>query len=115
MKKSLQVLAAAGTLAASLAAAPSFALTRADQIGTPTSNLANRVVVLDGRTRSVNVDQGQVIQFVTNGKSFQWLFDGTSNQLKLSEIAPTDFDAPEATVYVNQSMNPLTESSGGGE
>lgn len=115
MKKTVSLAFAAGALAAALSA-PSFAFTRADSVGARADGMApSRVVSLDGRTRWVNVEFGDVVQFVQGGKSFEWAFNGVADAVKLGEIAPSDFNAPQVTVYINQSGNPLNETSGGGE
>lgn len=115
MKKALTLSLAAGALAAAVASS-SFAFTRADSIGERVDGAApGRVVALDSGARWVNVEYGDVVQFVQQGQSFEWAFTGMSNAVKLADIAPSGFTAPAVTVYVNQSYNPVNETSGGGE
>jgi hypothetical protein len=51
----------------------------------------------------LNVKYGETLQFVSAGKSFAWRFNGLDwRAVDLQRIAPTDFDAKNATVYVNK-------------
>ena len=94
MKKSLQCTLAAAAIAAGVVSVPSYALTVGDRVGEPFNGAAGRVISLDSRARWINVDFGEVVQFVHNGRAFQWMFDGMANNVRLSEIAPPDFSAP---------------------
>jgi hypothetical protein len=112
MKKTFAITAAAAALAAA-ASTSSFAFTRADAIGERVDGAdAARVVNLASAPRHLNVDYGDVVRFTANGRDFVWNFDGVSDKVKLSEIAPSDFNAPDVTVYVNQTLNPTHPSVG---
>ena len=114
MKSVIRNIVVVAASAASLAAAPSFAITKADLSGSPAqSSAATRTVRLNGGIRWINVSYGETVRFVVpeagEEKSFTWRFDGIKNQVRLSEIVPVV--APSVTVYVDQSKNPLSESS----
>lgn len=66
-----------------------------------------RVVTIDAKTRSVNVEDGETIKFNVNGKSFVWHFDTYPDtfSIKLSRIAPAGIDSKDVTVYIDG--NPL--------
>jgi hypothetical protein len=68
---------------------------------------ATRTVVIDAATKSVNVDQGDVVTFDVAGKSFTWQFDTLrpSGSFSLADIAPQGADVHGVWVYVAQ--NPL--------
>jgi hypothetical protein len=55
------------------------------------------------------VNWGEVVRFVSGGRSFQWAFTGMGNDVLVGDIAPTEFKVPTLRVYVNQSLNPLTQ------
>ena len=112
MKRTIRNIAVFAAFAGSLAAAPSFALTKADLSGTPASPAAaTRTVQVDPGIRWINVSYGETVNFVVRDagreKTFAWHFDGTQNQLALSDIAPVG--ASPVTIYVDQSTNPLLE------
>jgi hypothetical protein len=112
MKKPLSLAAAAAAMAAA-ASTSSFAFTKADAVGERADGAtAGRVVNLGSTTRHLNVDYGDVVRFVANGREFAWTFDGVGDKVKLSEIAPSDFNPPDVTVYVNQTLNPMHPSVG---
>lgn len=110
MKHAIRNIAVLAAFAGSLASAPSFALTKGDLTGSPASPAAaTRTVQVDAGSRSINVSYGETVNFVVRGgsgeKMFAWRFDGTQNQLSLSDIAP-DVASP-VKIYVDQSQNPL--------
>jgi hypothetical protein len=112
MKNTFAITAAAAALAAA-ASTSSFAFTKADAIGERADGaMAGRVVNLGSAPRHLNVDYGDVVRFVANGREFAWSFDGVGDKVKLSEIAPSEFNAPDITVYVNQTLNPTHPSAG---
>jgi len=111
MKRTIRNIAVLAAFAGSLVAAPSFALTKADLSGTPSSPAAaTRTVQVDPGVRWINVSYGETVNFVVRDagqeKTFAWRFDGTQSRLALSDIAPV---ASSATIYVDQSANPLLE------
>ena len=99
---------------AMLAAAPAFALEKDHHIGTrvqpEAASEAGRIIVVDPRTRWVNVDHGETVLFRLSGPDGQrtavWRFDGIDLRFPFTEISQ---DAPVKTlqVYVNQQTNPL--------
>jgi hypothetical protein len=110
MKHAIRNIALLAAFAGSLAAAPSFAITKADLTGSPApSAAALRTVHVEPGIRWINVRYGETVNFVVRGageeKTFAWRFDGLKNQLALSDIAPVA--ASPVTIYVDQSNNPL--------
>jgi 3-oxoacyl-[acyl-carrier-protein] synthase III len=63
---------------------------------------ATHTVAIDAGTKSVNVNQNDVVTFNLAGKSFTWQFGtfraGTS--FNLADIAPESFDSHGVRVYV---------------
>jgi len=68
---------------------------------------ATHTVTIKSGTKSVNVDQGDVVTFDVSGKKFTWLFDTlrSGNSFPLAEIAPHELDTQGVRVYV--APNPL--------
>jgi len=109
MKLVITSLFAVTLSAASLSAA---AATRTDLLGEPAqAPTAQRAVVtavpgrsidITGGTKWVNVNHGEVVRFVANGREFTWYFDGMSQPqpFDLSEIAPAGFVDRGVKVYV---------------
>lgn len=66
-----------------------------------------RVVTIDAKTSSVNVEDGETVKFIVRGKSFVWHFDiyPDNSTVELSRIAPAGIDAQGVTVYIDG--NPL--------
>jgi hypothetical protein len=95
--------------AVSLSAAAAM---RTDLLGEPAqAPVAQRAVVtavpgrtidITGGTKWANVNHGEVIRFVANGREFTWYFDGVSQPrpFDLSEIAPAGFVDHGVKVYV---------------
>lgn len=69
--------------------------------------VATRTVAIETATKSVNVDQGDVVTFQVGSKSFTWQFDTLrpSGSFDLADIAPEDVDTHGVRVYV--APNPL--------
>ena len=82
----------------------------ADPYGMSVSNaLVDREIQIDPSTKYVNVNQGETIRFVAQGKSFVWKFVTFGRRpFELAKIAPADFAAPNAVVYLG--LNPLYHS-----
>lgn len=68
---------------------------------------AIRTINITPKTKYINVNQGDIIKFNLDGKSFTWQFDTFSpnTSLKLISIVPDGIDAPNIHVYV--APNPL--------
>src|SRR5690349_14270888 len=74
MKKSAISIATALTLSAASVAAGAASGT--DLLGSAVQpSSVNRTVSIDSGTRWVNVRQGEVVGFVSNGQEFAWQFD----------------------------------------
>ncbi|WP_284079331.1 CzcE family metal-binding protein [Herbaspirillum aquaticum] len=82
----------------------------ADPYGMTASNtLVDREIQIAPSTKYVNVNQGETVRFVAQGKSFVWKFDTFGQRpFELAKIAPADFAAPKAVVYLGS--NPLYHS-----
>jgi len=67
----------------------------------------DREIVLTPGAHYANVNNGETVTFVADGKRFTWHFDTlpTSTSLDLSAIAPQDFASGGVRVYV--ASNPL--------
>ncbi|MGV7209418.1 CzcE family metal-binding protein [Oxalobacteraceae bacterium A2-2] len=68
---------------------------------------AGRTVQVDAGTKYVNVQDGETVNFVVQGRSFAWHFETYPNRtsVKLQDIAPAGVDAGQAEVYIES--NPL--------
>jgi heavy-metal resistance protein CzcE len=87
MKKSIISITTALTLSAASVAAGAASGT--DLLGSAVQpSSVNRTVSIDSGTRWVNVRQGEVVGFVSNGQEFAWQFDGPVNSFNLGMIAP---------------------------
>ena len=66
-----------------------------------------RSVTILPSTKYVNVRQGDVVTFTSDGKQFTWLFDTLrpTDDFDLSSIAPAEMKTHGARVYVGS--NPL--------
>jgi hypothetical protein len=95
--------------AASLSAAAAM---RADLLGEPVQQptaeravvtaVPGRTIEINGTTKWVNVNHGEVVRFVSNGREFTWYFDGVSQPrpFDMAEIAPAGFLGQGVKVYV---------------
>jgi hypothetical protein len=82
------------------AATPSFALTKADQIGEPGNPAtAARTLHVNSATRVLNVKSGETVNLDVNGERLTWNFDGLGSVVKLQDIAP---GAPNVQIYVSE-------------
>lgn len=103
-------LLAAGTAGAADANAANVAPAkhaRADY-GSPAVH-AHRTIVINERTRHVNVTNGETVQFEVNGQRFAFAFNNWPNKdvVDLSVLAPEGVTAPKVRVYI--APNPLTQ------
>lgn len=64
--------------------------------------LAGRTIDITGGTKWVNVNHGEVVRFVSNGREFTWYFDGVGQPqpFDIAEIAPAGFVDHGVKVYV---------------
>ncbi|MDO9420193.1 MAG: CzcE family metal-binding protein [Herminiimonas sp.] len=70
---------------------PAFSEPRFDLLGNPApSNAATRTIVITPETKWVNVEGGEIINFVVGDKSFGWDFfvGSTVSSFDLSRVAP---------------------------
>lgn len=74
--------------------------------GYAASGRADRVVVLDGGSRQVNVTRLETVEFNVDGKRFAWKFDtlGTPN-FPLADIAPRGLKVDGIRVYVSENVD----------
>lgn len=103
MKKLVFLLAAAASMGAHAAgmAQPS------DYGAAVAAQNAGKTIVLTASTKWVNVNDGDTVTFVRDGKMFTWHVDTLrgADDFKLSAIAPKDLMADNVEVYV--ASNPL--------
>ena len=109
MKPVITRLLAVTLSAVSLSAAAAM---RADLLGEPVqptsaqrtivTALAERTIDITGGAKWVNVNHGEVVRFVSNGREFTWYFDGVAQPqpFDMTEIAPAGFVEPGVKVYV---------------
>jgi heavy-metal resistance protein CzcE len=109
MKLVITSLFAVALSAANLSASAAM---RTDLLGEPAqapsaqrasiSAVAERTININGGTKWVNVNHGEVVRFVANDREFTWYFDGVSQPrpFDLSEIAPAGFVDHGVKVYV---------------
>jgi len=92
---------AVAVLALSAASLSAFALSNADRYGeaaTPAD--AERTIVIGPNTRWVNVNHGEIVKFVANGKEFAWDFDGVPQAFDLKQVAPQGAIDHNVRVYI---------------
>ena len=98
MRLFVSTVAALTLSAASLSAA---ALTNADRYGEAASPAtAERTIVIGPNTRWVNVNHGEIVKFVANGREFAWDFDGVPQSFDLREVAPQGAIDHNVRVYI---------------
>jgi hypothetical protein len=92
------IIAALLASAALTAASPSYALTKADQVGeTGVSGNFTRTIHVTPSTPYINVDSSETVNLDVNGTVTTWKFDGVAPVLNLQQIIP---GAPSVNVYV---------------
>jgi hypothetical protein len=97
---------AVASIALSVASLSALAMTNADYYGEEVSPAAaQRTIVLKPDTHAVNVERGEIVKFVVNGKEFAWDFDGTLPSVDLTQIAPQGAVEQNVTVYIEPSEN----------
>jgi hypothetical protein len=64
--------------------------------------VADRTIVIDDKTKWVNVRHFEVVRFVSSGREFSWYFDGVAQPgaFDLRALAPQGFVDHDVTVYV---------------
>ena len=73
--------------------------------GQPGDPAASAPVIELGTASHVNAKHGEVLRFVSGGKSFVWQFNGLEGRaVELQSIAPTEFDAKGATVHIGKDL-----------
>jgi len=96
-----QFIKASLLVAALLGASVAFAAPGAD--GTPVADggKVTRQVTITQQTQYFNVRQGDTLRFTQDdGKQFSWKFDGNSNYVTLSDIAPQGSVNQDVKIYV---------------
>ncbi len=71
------------------------------------ASAATRTVTISSATDYVNVNQGDVVTFEADGKTFTWQFDTlrSNERFDLAAIAPADVHVKNVRVYVEP--NPI--------
>ncbi len=99
MKRLAPTLAALALSAFSLAATAT--VTEADVLGHAAQlSAAERTIVINAKTKWVNVKHGEVVRFVAGGQEFTWAFDGMSSSFELNRVAPAGTLGREVTAYI---------------
>jgi len=77
-----------------------------DLLGEPAvPEQARRTVVITTATRYVNVTEGDVVRFISNGKVFAFNFDsGAASSFALNRVAPAGILDHTVTVYVARNL-----------
>src|SRR5467141_4710113 len=67
--------------------------------------VADRTITITDETKWVNVTHFEVIRFVSNGREFDWYFNGVAQPrpFDLNQIAPAGFIGHSVMVYVSPS------------
>ena len=92
---------AVAVLALSAASLSAFALTNADRYGEAASPAAaERTIVIGPNTQWVNVNHGEIVKFVANGREFTWDFDGLPQSFDLKQVAPQGAIDHSVRVYI---------------
>jgi len=103
MKLFVPTLAALTLSAASLSA---VAMTDADRYGEAASPAAaEHTIVIRPNTRWVNVNHGEIVKFVANGKEFAWDFDGVPQAFDLKQVAPQGAIDHSVRVYIATTLS----------
>lgn len=78
-----------------------------DPLGTAVApTAATRTIDVNDQTRSISVEQGEIVRFNIDGKVFAWQFDTLRDgRMDLSTIAPADVHVHGVSVYV--APNPI--------
>ena len=96
---------AVAVLALSAASLSAFALTNADRYGEAATPVdAERTIVIGPNTRWVNVNHGEIVKFVANGKEFAWDFDGLPQAFDLKQVAPQGAIDHSVRVYIASTL-----------
>jgi heavy-metal resistance protein CzcE len=108
----MKLITSAIAVALSAASLSAAAATRVDLLGEPAqpasvqraivTAVADRTIDITGGTKWVNVNHGEVVRFVSNGREFTWYFDGVAQPrpFDMTEIAPAGFVDQGVKVYV---------------
>ncbi|WP_332875862.1 CzcE family metal-binding protein [Massilia sp. S19_KUP03_FR1] len=88
-------------LAGLLASDGAFALTAADQYGSPAgAQFTQRTIVIDSQTRYLNVIHGETVTIRSGNGSINWYFDGIGVTFDLAKIMPAAATGQMVRVYV---------------
>ncbi len=101
--RKLVTLTGIGVLAAALSL-PALAMPMDNPLGTAVqAGKADREVTLADGAKYLNVRHNETVKINVGAKSFTWRFDTLGLPvIKLSEIAPSDIDAKNVTIYVSR-------------
>lgn len=103
----LTIAILASTALGANASAAGLTGTAADFGAIAVADSGTRLIIIDDRTKSINVVNGETVQFNINGKMFTWHFDTFHDETSfdLSKIAPPELVTQGIRVYV--AANPL--------
>ncbi|MDB5989029.1 MAG: hypothetical protein JWQ10_432 [Herbaspirillum sp.] len=103
----LAFAAVSSAMLASSAYAVGLTGTAADYGSSAAADTYTRQITISPQTKSVNVTDGETVQFDVNGKTFAWNVNtfGNNTKFALAKIAPADTQVNDVHVYV--APNPL--------
>jgi len=103
MRKHSVVLTVSGLVAGMMASMGASAAIPAKLLGDlATPEQAQRTIVITPTTKYINVTEGDVVEFVANGKTFAWNFDSPPDvsSFELNRVAPAGALDHHVTAYV---------------
>lgn len=106
----IETVIAVSALLASTAGAVSLTNSSVNYGYSAPTVLADRTIVITPSTKSVNVTNGETVEFDIKGQTFRWSFNTFQREavLDLAKIAPEGTPAGEVRVYV--AANPLYQN-----
>ena len=103
--QSTLIVAAAIASGFAFAAAPDQFGNGQSLFGQPGDAVSDQRAVELTAASHVNVKHGEVLRFVSGGRSFVWQFNGLNGRaVELQRIAPADFDAKGTTVHIGKDL-----------
>jgi hypothetical protein len=77
-----------------------------ESVPVASASSVNRTIVVDSRTKWVNVTQGETVKFVINGREIVFAFDGQPGTFDLRQIVPAETLDHSVMVYVESNFVP---------
>jgi hypothetical protein len=96
------IITAASVLVLGMASFAANASISPNLIGEAASTAsAGRTIAIDSETKWANVDQGETVKFIANGREFAVTFDGVAADVDLQQLAPAGTLDHKVEVYVS--------------